>query len=119
MNERIRLLRRTLGLTQQEFADRLGIKRGALANYEVGRNQPIDAVVSLMCREFQVNETWLRTGQGEMFLALTEDEALSRFFGEVAFGGDSFRRRFLLSLSRMDDEEWAALERAVERIKAL
>ena len=62
MNERIRLLRRTLKLTQQEFAHRLGIKRGALANYEVGRNQPIDAVVGLMCREFQVSERWLRTG---------------------------------------------------------
>lgn len=116
MKERIKELRRALGLTQQEFADRLGIKRGALANYEVGRNEPIDAVVSLMCREFQVNEAWLRTGQGEMFLSLSPDEQLTRFFGEVTFGEDDFRRRFLLSLSRLDGDDWAALERIMEKL---
>ncbi len=68
MNERIRELRKSLGLTQAQFADRLGVKRGAIANYELGRNTPIDAVTSLICREFKVNEEWLRTGEGEMFL---------------------------------------------------
>ena len=119
MGERIRELRRVLKLTQQEFSDRLGIKRGALANYEVGRNEPIDAVVSLICREFQVNEVWLRTGAGDMFLPLTEDEALARFLGEVTFGPDSFRRRFLLALSRMDDEQWAALEKPLSLFKGI
>lgn len=66
MNERIKLLRRFLNLTQQEFADRIGVKRNTIANYETGRNDPIDSVVSLICREFGVNETWLRTGEGEM-----------------------------------------------------
>lgn len=66
MNERIKKLRKALNLTQQEFAERLKIGRGTLANYEVGRNEPIDAVISLICREFNVNETWLRTGEGKM-----------------------------------------------------
>lgn len=66
MNERIKLLRRFLNLTQQEFADRIGVKRNTIANYETGRNDPIDSVVSLICREFGVNETWLRTGEGDM-----------------------------------------------------
>lgn len=74
MKERIRLIRRTLDLTQQEFADRIGIKRGAIANYELGRNEPVDSVVSLICREFNVNEEWLREGIGEMFLPNTNDE---------------------------------------------
>lgn len=73
MNERIKLLRKTLKLTQQEFADKLNIKRGAVANYEVGRNQPIDAVISLICKTYNVNEDWLRHGKGEMFLPV-EDE---------------------------------------------
>ncbi len=68
MNTRIKQLRHHFGLTQQEFADRLGIKRGAIANYEVARNEPVDSVISLICREFHVNETWLRTGAGEMLL---------------------------------------------------
>ena len=67
MKDRLKLLRNTLGLTQEKFADRINIKRNTLANYEIGRNEPIDAVVSLICREFDVNEDWLRTGEGEMF----------------------------------------------------
>lgn len=67
MNERLKELRKTLKLTQQEFADRLNIKRGAIANYEIGRNAPIDAVISLICKEFSVNEDWLRNGSGAMF----------------------------------------------------
>lgn len=67
MKERLKELRKVLNLTQQEFADRLNIKRGAIANYEIGRNEPIDAVISLICKEYHANEEWLRTGQGEMF----------------------------------------------------
>lgn len=67
MNERIKQLRKELGLTQQDFATKLGIKRGAVANYEIGRNTPIDAVISLICREFNVNEVWLREGSGNIF----------------------------------------------------
>ena len=67
MKERIRKIRRDLDLTQQEFADRIGIKRNTIANYETGRNEPVDSVVSLICREFGVNEEWLRNGTGEMF----------------------------------------------------
>lgn len=67
MKERIKKIRKELDLTQQEFADRLGIKRGAIANYEIGRNEPVDSVISLICREFNIQEEWIRTGEGEMF----------------------------------------------------
>ncbi len=73
MKDRIKLIRHTLGLTQQKFADRLGIKGNAISQYESGRNAPIDAVVSLICREFNVSEAWLRTGEGEMFVPKEED----------------------------------------------
>lgn len=81
MNERLKKLRKTLELTQQEFADRIGIKRNTLATYESGRNEPIDAVVSLICREFNVNEDWLRNGgsDDDMFVKLNEDEELSMY----------------------------------------
>lgn len=67
MNERIKQLRKELGLTQQQFADNLKIARGNIAAYEVGKNSPSDAVISLICREFDVNEVWLREGSGNMF----------------------------------------------------
>ena len=67
MKNRIKNLRKELSLTQQEFADKIGISRGNIGAYEVGKNVPSDAVISLICREFNVREEWLRTGEGEMF----------------------------------------------------
>lgn len=67
MKGRIKYLRSVLNLTQQEFADRIGIKRNSLANYETGRNTPINAIIVSICREFNVNETWLRYGVGDIF----------------------------------------------------
>lgn len=65
--ERIKKVRKAFDLTQQEFADKIGSKRNTVATYEMGRTDPSAAVISLICREFHVNETWLRTGEGEMF----------------------------------------------------
>lgn len=83
MKDRIKKIRRELDLTQQEFADRLGVKRGAIANYEVGRNEPVDSIIALICREFHVNEEWLRNGTGDMFSSEPEDElqALTEKYG--------------------------------------
>lgn len=67
IGERIRKLRKTLDLTQQKFGERIGIKGNTVAQYELGRNEPVDAVFSLICREYDVREEWLRTGEGEMF----------------------------------------------------
>ena len=68
IGERIKKLRKGLDLTQQEFANRIGIKRNTIAKYETKRGEPIDAVISLICREFNVSERWLRAGEGEMFI---------------------------------------------------
>ena len=73
IGERIRKLRKTLDLTQQKFGERIGIKGNTVAQYELGRNEPADAVFSLICREFDVREEWLRTGEGEMFKAKPSD----------------------------------------------
>lgn len=77
-------LRKAFGLTQQAFADRLGITRGAVANWDLDRSDPSDAVISLICREFNVREAWLRDGTGEMLEQLTEDEDRARFFGGLS-----------------------------------
>lgn len=74
INDRIKTLRKSLDLTQQKFAERICIKRNTVATYESGRNEPVDSVVALICREFNVNEEWLRNGTGKMFLQDTNDE---------------------------------------------
>ncbi len=68
INQRIKKLRKVLDLTQQAFADRLGISRGNIATYETREGSPGNSVIALICREFGVNEAWLRTGDGEMFI---------------------------------------------------
>lgn len=111
MNERLKKLRKALDLTQQEFGERIGIKRNTLANYEIGRNEPIDAVINLICREFNVSETWLRTGGGEMFVERTRDDELAAFMNELlAEESADFRRRLVTALSRLKLEQWEALE---------
>lgn len=78
MNERLKKIRKALDLTQQEFANRIGVKRNTVATYEMGRSSPSDSAVSLICREFNVNENWLRNGgsDDDMFVKLNEDEEL-------------------------------------------
>lgn len=119
MNERIKAVRTALGLSQQEFAEKIGIKRGAVANYEVGRNEPIDAVVSLICKTYNVNENWLRTGEGEMFIQISRDQEIMDFVADTMQDDkDNFRRRFLLALSRLPEECWADIEAFARQITA-
>lgn len=106
MKERLKALRKELHLTQQEFADRVGISRGNIGAYEVGKNAPSDAVISLICREFHVNEEWLRTGNGEMFVNETPDEEFMRMAKAVASGdteADRVIRKTLMYFYEMDD----------------
>ena len=87
MKERIKKLRKELGLTQQEFADRLGISRGNVATSETRDGNPGGSVIQLICREFSVREEWLRTGGGEMFIQKKPeplDELLSDLLGGEA-----------------------------------
>ena len=77
MNERIKKLRKTLDLTQQEFGERIGMKRNSIALIEGGRNTSEQTIFAI-CREFNVNETWLRTGEGDMFVAMPEEDLYSR-----------------------------------------
>ena len=118
MGNRIKELRKALGLTQQEFADRIGVKRGAIANYEIGRNAS-DTAVALICREFGVSEHWLRTGDGEMFVQISRSDEVMDFVGRAMIGEESnFKQRFLLALSRLPEERWKDIEDFARQITA-
>lgn len=111
MKDRIKKLRKALGLTQQEFADRIGISRGNIATYETREGNPGSSVVNLICREFNVSETWLRTGEGEMYVQRSRDDELSAFVDELMKEQpQDFRRRLVTALSRLKPEQWDALE---------
>lgn len=118
MNERLKKLRKELDMTQQEFADRIGIKRNSLANYETGRNTPIDAIIVSICREFNVNENWLRTGEGEMFVEMSYDDEIAQFVGQVmGEEDDPFKKRLISGLAALDDNGWKVLEDFLDSIQ--
>lgn len=117
MHERLKEIRKALGLTQKEFAARIGIKQNTIAQYEIGRNEPIDAVVSLICREYNVDEVWLRTGEGEMFRPRTREDDIAAFFGQVLGGRcTDFQRRIVSVLSRLSAAEWELLEAKIKEL---
>lgn len=117
MKERMKKLRKTLDLTQQEFADRIGIKRNSYANYETGRNTPIDAIIVSICREFNVNEEWLRTGSGDMFLPTNRNADIAKLTKELlSEESDSFKNRFISMLANLSVTEWEFLEQKAKEL---
>ena len=78
MNERIKKVRETLDLTQEEFGRRIGSARNTIANYENGNRNPSNSVILSICREFDINEDWLRTGEGEMFCKLETNDIVAK-----------------------------------------
>lgn len=114
-------LRKAFGLTQQAFADRLGITRGAVANWDLDRSDPSDAVISLICREFNVREAWLRDGTGEMLEVKPRAEELGELVRKLLSDrSESFRSRLITSLLRFepDSPEWQILENIYNSIAA-
>ena len=110
MDERIKELRKALGLTQQKFADAIGVRQNTVAQYEMGRNPPNDTVITLICREFNVSEEWLRTGVGEMFKPRSRNEELMEFATTVAEGDHgSIQAQLLAVMARLTDEQWEVL----------
>ena len=117
MGERIRELRKSLKMTQQAFADRLNIQRGSIASYETGRISPSNATISLICKELNVSEDWLRNGNGDMFIPMTRDEEIASFIGSVqADVDDTFKKRFISALAKLSTEEWKAIEHLIENM---
>lgn len=118
MKERLKKLRKTLDLTQQEFADKLKVPRNTIGGYEVGKSNPSDAAVNNICNIFNVNEDWLRTGNGEMFIELTRDEQIENFVGDTLKSEeDSFKKKFISMLAALDESDWEVLQKMVELLQ--
>ena len=114
-------LRKSLGLTQQAFADRLGITRGAVSKYDIDATDPSDAVISLICLEFNVREAWLRDGEGDMLEVKPRAEELGELVRKLlADRPESFRSRLITRLLRFepDSPEWQILENIYNSIAA-
>lgn len=111
-NERIKEVRKALGLTLDKFGERVGMKKSSLSQVENCTNAVSGQLRTAVCREFHVREEWLRTGEGEMFEDRTPDQAIVDFAADlVNVEDDAFKKRLISALARMDDQTWEAFEK--------
>ena len=119
MYNRIKELRNALRLSQKAFGARLGVTDAAISSIESGRRNLTEQMEISICREFNVNREWLRTGEGEMFLQLSRDEEIAAYLGQImSDDDDSFRRRLISVLTRLDEEGLELVVRMAERLAA-
>lgn len=112
MNERIKELRKILNLTQSEFATRLLLSQNFIAQVESGKKNISERTEADICREFNINEEWLRTGAGEMHKPI--EDKLSAYVSEITDGDDDFIKDFITVYMELDDTSKAALRKIAD-----
>lgn len=116
IGDRIKELRKSvLEMTQDEFSEKIGIKRSGLSLVEIGRNNPSDQTIRSICREFGVSESWLRYGEGEMKIQLTRDKEIAEMIAKAQMEpAGSVKNRVFSMMAKLDEEDWEAITRFAE-----
>lgn len=113
MKDRVKLIRKKLGMTQEEFSKKLGLARNSIANYEIGRREPTNAIITSICREFGVNEVWLRTGEGgeeNMFTKISDDDRYSLNLGKLSVTENQIAKNMLNAIAEASPEKLKHIE---------
>ncbi|SEU24103.1 DNA-binding transcriptional regulator, XRE-family HTH domain [Lacrimispora sphenoides] len=114
MNSRIRELRKALKLSQEEFGSRLGVGKSAISYLESGRSNVTEQMILLICKEFSANEDWLRSGEGEMFEQLTEQQKVLKYTAMLLKDTDSVVvdaiKNLIITYEQLDDPSKRVLE---------
>lgn len=120
LNDRIRYLRKELlNLTLDQFGEKIGLKKSALSHLENGNANITDQTRRSICREFNVNESWLLTGEGDVFLAKSVNDEITDFVKKLQTDNESFKAKLITILSRMTPDEWDLLEKMIRRLADL
>lgn len=117
MIKRIIQIREQAGLSQEKFAEKIGLSRNFINQAENGKKNFSDRTLKDICREFNVNEAWLRTGDGEPYKKRTRNQELAVFVNDVMEEMDeSFRKRFILALSKLNESDWETIEKIANEL---
>lgn len=115
--DRIKEVRKRAGERQSQFAENLGVKEATVTSWETGARNPSEAVMINICNKYNVNEEWLRTGDGEMSVPITRDEEIEIFIGKMLRDEpDSFKKRLISVLAKLSESEWEVLEEKLKEI---
>ena len=119
IGERIEILRKDLSMSRGVFGEKLGVSESVIVNIEYDRLKRPDqkeSLYKLICKEFNVNEEWLRTGNGEMFIPLTRDQLITDFAADLIMEDNTFKKRLVEALAKLDESEWDVLEKLAESL---
>lgn len=119
IGERIEILRKDLSMSRRVFGERLGVSESVIVNIEYDRLKRPDqkeSLYKLICKEFNVNEEWLRTGNGEMFAPLTRNQLITDFATDLIMEDNTFKKRLVEALAKLDESEWEVLEKLAESL---
>lgn len=117
MNERMKQLRLNLNMTQQSFADAIQLSRNYIVQIEMGLKTPGDRTIRDICRRFNVNETWLRTGEGDMFVKRSRDEEIAEFMGYlISDDSNPTMKRFIKAFSKLDPADWDVIQKIMDAL---
>lgn len=117
MKDRIKEIRNNQGMSQTDFAKRLLVSRSAVCKMESGENSPSDQTINLICREFNVNEDWLRTGRGEMFKKRSKSQEIGYFANEIMdLPDENFKKRFISALAKLNEKDWEVLMKIADEL---
>ena len=116
MKNRIAYIRKQAGINQTDFAEKLNLTKNYISLIENGNRIPSDRTITDICREFNVNEVWLRTGDGEPFQEESRQEQIMKFAAQTIKGSDEFRKQFVSMLAKLDVEDWEALAKIFQKL---
>lgn len=117
MNERIKQIREYLEMSRSEFGKKLGVSGDVVNNLERGRVEIKEDRIKLICSVFDVDESWLRTGNGEMYQPSTKNQEISDFLNDIMELDDKkFKKRFIESFARLEEKDWEHLEEIVTKL---
>ncbi len=115
MNSRIALIRKKENCNQDAFAESLGLTKNFISLIETGKREPSDRTIKDICRIYNINEDWLRTGQGEMYLPQSRETEIAKFTLDLLKDEpDSFKNRLVSVLAKLDEEHWKLLAEIAE-----
>lgn len=119
IGERIEILRKDLSMSRRVFGERLGVSESVIVNIEydrLKRPEQKESLYKLICKEFNVNEEWLRTGNGEMLVPLTRNQLITDFASDLIMEDNTFKKRLVEALAKLDENEWEVLEKLAESL---